>query len=78
MSDTASIYSNARGESKDPALVMWTETTWTNLTIQAKNLGLPKLPYFDPKTMLLSKEVNVKLWRQLVSGFAFNLLTSID
>ncbi|ETN42455.1 uncharacterized protein HMPREF1541_01611, partial [Cyphellophora europaea CBS 101466] len=44
---------------------MWTETQWVNLSKQARDLGLPKLPYFDPATMLLSKEVNVKLWKQL-------------
>lgn len=45
---------------------MWCDTQWANLSIQAKKLELPELPYFDPETMLLSKEVNVKLWDQLV------------
>jgi len=50
------------------AKTIWCQTQWTNLSLQAKNLGLPKLPYFDLKTMLLSKEVNAKLWKQLVSA----------
>lgn len=49
-----------------PAKDIWCETQWTNLSMQAKKLDLPELPYFDPATMLLSKEVNVKLWNQLV------------
>ncbi|KAK6380679.1 uncharacterized protein PV06_09841 [Exophiala oligosperma] len=44
---------------------LWCETQWTNLSQQAKTLGLPVLPYFDPETMLLSKEINHKLWIQL-------------
>lgn len=69
--DVASITSNATtASSKDLennlAKKIWCETQWTTLSIQAKNLGLPKLPYFDPQTMLLSKEVNGRLWRQLV------------
>ncbi|KIW13666.1 hypothetical protein PV08_08857 [Exophiala spinifera] len=44
---------------------LWCETLWTNLSHQAKTLGLPVLPYFDAETMLLSKEVNHKLWIQL-------------
>jgi len=52
-----------------PAKQMWCETQWSNLSMQAKKLELPELPYFDPETMLLSKEVNVKLWDQLVSGY---------
>lgn len=46
---------------------IWCDTQWTTLSIQAKRtLNLPTLPYFDPDTMLLSKDVNVKLWEQLV------------
>ena len=60
--------STSTSASKDLARQIWCETQWTNLSIQAKNLGLPKLPYFDPKTMLLSKEVNPRLWKQLVSS----------
>lgn len=41
------------------------ESQWTNLSCQARRLELPKEPYFDPKTMLLSKEVNMRLWKQL-------------
>lgn len=41
------------------------DTQWTNLSCQARRLDLPKEPYFDPKTMLLSKEVNIRLWKQL-------------
>ncbi|OAG41943.1 hypothetical protein AYO21_03946 [Fonsecaea monophora] len=45
---------------------LWCETQWTNLSMQAKkNHDLPTLPYFDPETMLLSKEVNARLWNQL-------------
>ena len=46
--------------------ILWCETQWANLSLQGIHLGLPTLPYFDPKTMLLSKEVNMKLWKQLV------------
>lgn len=49
-----------------PAKDVWCETQWTNLSMQAKKLELPEFPYFDPDTMLLSKEVNHKLWDQLV------------
>ena len=64
--DTTSILSSETSSANDIAKKTWTETQWANLSLQAKNLGLPKLPYFDPETMLLSKEVNKKLWRQLV------------
>jgi hypothetical protein len=50
---------------------VWCETQWTNLSFQAKKLGMPKLPYFDPKTMLLSKEVNYKMWKQLLKLYDF-------
>jgi hypothetical protein len=46
---------------------LWCDTQWTNLSVQAKKThNLSTLPYFDPDTMLLSKEVNEKLWHQLV------------
>ena len=65
--DSSSILSSETSSAtNDIAKKTWTETQWANLSLQAKNLGLPKLPYFDPETMLLSKEVNKKLWRQLV------------
>lgn len=52
----------------DPHKQLWCDTQWANLSMQAKkNIGLPMLPYFDPETMLLSREVNEKLWGQLVS-----------
>ncbi|EXJ60890.1 hypothetical protein A1O7_05043 [Cladophialophora yegresii CBS 114405] len=50
----------------DPRKQLWCDTQWTTLSMQAKKThNLPTLPYFDPDTMLLSKEVNEKLWRQL-------------
>ena len=69
--DTMSVRSGTTTTSvassyKDPAKRMWCETQWVNLSLQAKNLGLPKLPYFDPDTMILSKEVNARMWKQLV------------
>jgi hypothetical protein len=57
---------NANNYSQHPARQMWCDTQWANLSIQAKKLELPELPYFDPETMLLSKDVNDKLWTQLV------------
>jgi hypothetical protein len=73
--DAASIIASASRASRAPPTTyknddkraVWCETVWTNLSMQAKKLELPTLPYFDPETMLLSKEVNVKLWKQLVS-----------
>lgn len=50
----------------DNKKAVWCETQWTNLSLQAKKLELPSLPYFDPETMLLSKEINHELWSQLV------------
>jgi len=38
--------------------------------MQAKNHGLPTLPYFDPKTGLLSRDVNHKLWAQIEKLYA--------
>jgi hypothetical protein len=59
----------AQNYKNDPRKQLWCDTVWTNLSIQAKNVvKLPTLPYFDPDTMLLSREVNAKLWGQLV-GF---------
>jgi hypothetical protein len=46
---------------------LWCNTQWANLSIQAKKFDLPTLPYFDPKTGLLSKDVNHKLWSLIVS-----------
>ncbi|KAG9770173.1 hypothetical protein KCU88_g6689, partial [Aureobasidium melanogenum] len=73
--DAASIIAAASRPSKpapqhtsfknDDKKTVWCETQWTNLSIQAKKLDMPTLPYFDPETMLLSKEVNRKLWNQL-------------
>ncbi|KIV87138.1 hypothetical protein PV11_02706 [Exophiala sideris] len=72
--DAASIIASASRRTNKPAptsfknddkKLVWCETTWTNLSHQAKRLGLSTLPYFDPETMLLSKEVNHKLWLQM-------------
>lgn len=62
----ADTVSTTKSEKEDIGRRMWAETQWTNLSVQARDLGLPKLPYFDPETMLLSKEVNAKLWKTLV------------
>ena len=70
--DSSSTKSTSTASTKkDPSKWMWCETQWTNLSLQAKNLGLSKLPYFDPETMILSKEVNARLWKQLVSHKIF-------
>jgi hypothetical protein len=51
----------------DPRKQIWCDTVWTNLSVQAKTThNLSTLPYFDPETMLLSREVNQVLWGQLV------------
>ncbi|KIW54822.1 hypothetical protein PV05_07156 [Exophiala xenobiotica] len=72
--DAAAIIASASRHNKisappsfknDNHKVVWCETLWTNLSHQAKRLGLPAVPYFDPETMLLSKDVNRKLWIQL-------------
>ncbi len=56
----------------DPRKQLWCTTQWANLSMQAKkNCKLETLPYFDPETMLLSREVNEKLWGQLVSLSCF-------
>lgn len=68
--DSASIadtVSTTKSEAEDVGRRIWADTQWTNLSVQARDLGLPKLPYFDQGTMLLSKEVNAKLWKTLVS-----------
>lgn len=63
--DTSSTKSKATAKANRGRAV-WCETQWTNLSFQAKKLGMPKLPYFDTKTMLLSKEVNYRMWKQLL------------
>ncbi|EXJ93518.1 hypothetical protein A1O1_01910, partial [Capronia coronata CBS 617.96] len=50
---------------------IWCETQWTNLSMQAKKLDMPLLPYFEPDTMLLSKDINHKLWLQLTRLWDF-------
>ncbi|KAK5058853.1 hypothetical protein LTR84_011117 [Exophiala bonariae] len=62
---------NANNYSQHPARQLWCDTQWANLSMQAKKLELPELPYFDPETMLLSKEVNDKLWTQLKRLFDY-------
>jgi hypothetical protein len=72
--DAAAIIASASRAPKPPPIsfqnddkkAVWCETQWTSLSLQAKRLDLPSLPYFDPETMLLSKEINHKLWAQLV------------
>ena len=68
--DTSSIKTKSTAKANRGRSV-WCETQWTNLSLQAKKLGMPKLPYFDPKTMLLSKEVNYKMWKQLLKLYDF-------
>lgn len=68
--DTSSVKSKSTPKANRGRAV-WCETQWTNLSLQAKKLGMPKLPYFDPKTMLLSKEVNYKMWKQLLKLYDF-------
>ncbi|RMD41287.1 hypothetical protein DV735_g3813, partial [Chaetothyriales sp. CBS 134920] len=64
--DSASIRTTSSAlASKDPVKWMWCETQWVNLSLQARNLGVSKVPYFDPETMILSKEVNGTMWKQL-------------
>jgi hypothetical protein len=67
ISKTSAIKSESK---QHPLKELWCETQWTALSLQAKNHGLAKDPYFDPKTMRLSKEVNMKLWKQLVSLYS--------
>lgn len=71
--DATSIASTAV-KIKDPVKKAWCQTQWTNLSHQARRLGLAEqgdvTSYFDPKTMLLDKTVNKKLW-QLLVGHAF-------
>jgi len=71
--DAAAIIASASRATRPPPVsfqndnkkAVWCETQWANLSLQAKRLELPSLPYFDPETMLLSKEINHKLWAQL-------------
>ena len=67
--DTKSIIFSEKNAQSSSARSLWCNTQWANLSIQAKKLELPNLPYFDPKTGLLSKDVNHKLWSQIVSLF---------
>ncbi|KPI35250.1 uncharacterized protein AB675_3742 [Cyphellophora attinorum] len=66
-SDAASVaeptFSNLSAE--DTGRKVWCETIWANLSKQAIDHDLPRIQYFDTKTMLLSKEVNKKLWSQV-------------
>jgi hypothetical protein len=65
--DTKSVVFSEKSTQSSSAKSLWCNTQWANLSIQAKKLELPNLPYFDPKTGLLSKDVNRKLWLQIVS-----------
>jgi hypothetical protein len=68
--DTSSTKSKSTAKANRGRAV-WCESQWTNLSFQAKKLGMPKLPYFDTKTMLLSKEVNYRMWKQLLKLYNF-------
>jgi hypothetical protein len=68
--DTSSTKSKSTAKANRGRAV-WCESQWTNLSFQAKKLGMPKLPYFDTKTMLLSKEVNYRMWKQLLKLYDF-------
>ena len=67
--DTESIASTAV-KIKDPVKKAWCQTQWTNLSHQARLLGLADhgdvMSYFDPKTLLLDKTANKALWKLLV------------
>ena len=65
--DTKSVVFSEKNAQSSSARSLWCNTQWANLSIQAKKFELPNLPYFDPKTGLLSKDVNHKLWSQIVS-----------
>jgi hypothetical protein len=65
--DTKNVVFLEKHAQSSAAKALWCNTQWTNLTMQAKKFDLPMLPYFDPKTGLLSKDVNHKLWSQIVS-----------
>jgi hypothetical protein len=65
--DTKSVVFSEKNAQSSSAKSLWCNTQWANLSIQAKKFELPILPYFDPKTGLLSKDVNHKLWSQIVS-----------
>jgi len=60
--DTKSIVFPEKNAQSSSAKALWCNTQWANLSIQAKKFDLPTLPYFDPQTGLLSKDVNHKLW----------------
>jgi len=62
--DTASIASTAT-KTKDPVKKAWCQTQWTNLSHQARSVNMDNY-YFDPKTMLLDRLVNKKLWQLMV------------
>ena len=64
--DTQSVIFSERHAQSSSAKLLWCNTQWANLTMQAKKFELPTLPYFDPKTGMLSKDVNHKLWAQIV------------
>ena len=64
--DTNTVtYNKANTTAPVKAKSLWSKTVWTNLSMQAKNHGMPAEPYFAPDG-LLSREVNVKLWKQIV------------
>lgn len=67
--DSASIASTAV-KIKDPAKKIWCQTQWTSLSHQARQLGMEDkgdvTSFFDPKTMLLDKLSNKKLWQLTV------------
>jgi hypothetical protein len=65
--DTKNVVFSEKHTQSGAAKSLWCNTQWANLTMQAKKFELPTLPYFDPKTGLLSKDVNHKLWSQIVS-----------
>ena len=64
--DTKSIVFPKKNAQSSSAKGLWCNTQWANLSTQAKKFDLPTLPYFDPKTGLLSKDVNHKLWSLIV------------
>jgi hypothetical protein len=71
--DTKNVVFSETHAQSSSAKSLWCNTQWANLTLQAKKFDLPTLPYFDPKTGLLSKDVNHKLWSQIVSQLQFAL-----
>ena len=73
--DTQNVVFSEKHAQSSSAKFVWCNTQWANLTMQAKKFELPTLPYFDPKTGMLSKEVNHKLWAQIVGQSHPKLLT---